>query len=132
MAVLGICMLAVVGGAQAQVWKCRNAQTGRVEYSGIPCDGNSASGNAITVRPNEVDSSGSREQAVRAQIRERVENLRSGSVQAGGMVANTNNTAGSACASAQSAYDNALASGRVTVAVLRALQNRAAAACSRN
>lgn len=45
--------------AQAQVYKCRNAATGKIEFSGTRCDVNS-SGGEIKVQPNVMDSSGSR------------------------------------------------------------------------
>ena len=50
----------------AEVYKCRNDQTGKIEFSGIPCDTKS-SGEAINVRPNVIDTSGARTQAAYAE-----------------------------------------------------------------
>lgn len=60
---LAMVCLSVVGVAQAGIWKCRNARTGRIEYSDIACHGDSYDGNTIEATPNVLDSSGGRRQA---------------------------------------------------------------------
>lgn len=60
MSTLAFSALAILcTGADAQVYKCRNAASGKIEFSGTPCDTNSTGGE-VRVQPNVMDSSGSR------------------------------------------------------------------------
>lgn len=53
----------------AQVYKCREDGTGKVTYSDDPCHGKN-SGHYLDLKENTLDTSGSREQAMRAQMRD--------------------------------------------------------------
>lgn len=55
--------------ADAQVFRCTDERTGEVAYSDIPCS-KGTSGGAANIRENTLDTSGSREQALRQEIRE--------------------------------------------------------------
>lgn len=48
-----------MGSAHANIWKCRNNETGRIEYSGIPCDGRNNSGDRINAPSREPDAASS-------------------------------------------------------------------------
>jgi len=61
-------LLALVSSAQAQVYKCKD-QNGKIVFSDIACDTRS-DGGAINVRPNTIDTSGSREQILSKQVRD--------------------------------------------------------------
>lgn len=55
--------------AHAQVYKCREDGTGKVTYSDAPCHGRH-SGQYLDLKDNTLDTSGSREQAMRSQMRD--------------------------------------------------------------
>lgn len=59
-----------VAPAAAQVFKCVDDKTGQVSFSDTRCDTRS-SGGRVQVKPNTLDTSGSREQISRRQARER-------------------------------------------------------------
>lgn len=61
---------------QAQVYRCVNA-AGKVEYQDLPCD-KGGRGTVVDVRPNVIDSTGIREQALRLEnerLKEQLKNL---------------------------------------------------------
>lgn len=65
--------------ADAQVFRCKDERTGRIAYSDIPCSGSTAGG-AVNIQQNTLDTSGSREQAMRLevqQLRQRMESYES-------------------------------------------------------
>ncbi len=122
------------GVAQAQVWKCKSLKTGQIEYSDIQCDGKSTVASTISARPNQLDSSGSREQAALLQQREQneafqrqVDSLRR---QAADAIRRSSDSGNDACASAQSAYERAKSS-RAAPSIMLGLKNRVSAACGR-
>lgn len=55
--------------ADAQVFKCVEERTGKISFSDVPCHGKD-SGRVVDASPNTVDSSGSREQALRREVME--------------------------------------------------------------
>lgn len=59
--VAGLFLIANLTFAQTRVYRCIEVGTGKVAFSDIPCSGKS-SGAGVDVRPNTLDSSGSREQ----------------------------------------------------------------------
>lgn len=54
--------------ASAQVFRCIDAGSGRVTYSDVPCQDDKAGG-AVIIQQNTIDTSGSREQALRHELR---------------------------------------------------------------
>jgi len=68
------CLLVASFAASGQVHRC-TTPTGKVEFSDRPCSG-STTGGQINVRPNELDTSGSREQLLIEQNRRLQEDLR--------------------------------------------------------
>lgn len=72
-----LALLAVVsltGSAQAQVYKCKEDRSGKITYSDVPCHGKNT-GRDIEVLDNTLDTSGSREQALRREVRELQERM---------------------------------------------------------
>lgn len=61
--------IALSGTAHAQVYKCKEDGSGRITYSDVPCHGRNA-GQHVDVQDNTLDASGSREQALRREVRE--------------------------------------------------------------
>jgi hypothetical protein len=59
--------MTVIGSANAQVFKC--VENGKLTFSEIPCSGKS-SGAEISIRPNVIDTSGSREQVLSKQVQD--------------------------------------------------------------
>jgi hypothetical protein len=55
--------------ADAQVFRCADERTGRIAYSDAPCQG-STSGGAVRIQENTLDTSDSREQALRRELHE--------------------------------------------------------------
>ncbi len=62
---LGIGLLPLSQGAAAEVYKCVNS-AGATEFSDAPCSRGSQ-GHRVEVRPNTLDTSGAREQSLRAE-----------------------------------------------------------------
>jgi hypothetical protein len=77
---ISVCLF-VSASAGAQVWKCKNESTGKIEYSGVPCDTKST-GTRVNAAPNEIDSSGSRELIHRANTKKAIEEEAERQVQA--------------------------------------------------
>lgn len=69
---LALALLAAIslsGIAHAQVYKCSEDGSGKITYSDVPCHGRNA-GRHVDVQDNTLDTSGSREQALRREVRE--------------------------------------------------------------
>lgn len=60
----------------AQVFKCKEDGTGRVTFSDVPCHGKNAGG-SVELHENTLDTSGSREQALKREVRDLRERMES-------------------------------------------------------
>ncbi|MDO9597010.1 MAG: DUF4124 domain-containing protein [Azoarcus sp.] len=60
--------------ADAQVYKCKEDSTGKVTFSDVPCHGKNAGG-SVNLHENTLDTSGSREQALKREIRDLQERM---------------------------------------------------------
>jgi len=116
----------MVGTVQAQVWKCTNNETGRIEYSGTPCSGRNSTGDRLNARSRASESSASRSQAQRQDERGQAE---SAPRQEGGAQGNGSGD-NSECAAADNAYESAKAQ-RAAASVTQPLRDRANALCGR-
>lgn len=67
--------LGLITGAHAQVYRCVEGGTGKITFSDIPCHGR-ATGRQVDATPNTLDSSASREQALRSEVQELRDKLR--------------------------------------------------------
>lgn len=70
----------IAAPATAQVYRCTDDTTGKVIYADTPCQ-RSAAGGVVPIEQNTLDTSGSREQALKLEIkalRQRVDALESG------------------------------------------------------
>lgn len=79
-AIVLLAVLACATTAHAEVYRCKENGSGRIIYADVPCHGGN-SGAPIEVQENTLDTSGSREQALRSEVRElreRVEAYESG------------------------------------------------------
>lgn len=114
----------MVGTVQAQVWKCTNSETGRIEYSGTPCSGRNSTGDRLNARSRSSESSASRSAAPHQDERGLAESApqQEGSAQGSG----DNNE----CAAADNAYESAKAR-RAAASVVQPLKDRANALCGR-
>ncbi|MEN3112584.1 DUF4124 domain-containing protein [Uliginosibacterium paludis] len=113
-------------GAQAQVYKCRNAASGKIEFSGTPCDMNSTGGE-VRVQPNVMDSSGSRavtESAGAAGVTQDP----AGSAQA----AAGNKSRSKECTDALRAYEIEAGSSRKDAQAISAARTSMTVACGQN
>lgn len=122
--------------AHAQVWKCKNDATGKVEYSGIPCDIKST-GNTVNAAPNEIDASGSREAIDRANTKKAFEETHEARRRQTAEAENAANTrtantekARKACADAENEYQSAK-NKRAAPDIMQPLKSRVRIACSR-
>lgn len=127
--------LFVSASANAQVWKCKNDSTGKIEYSGISCDTKST-GTAVNAAPNEIDSSGSREAIDRANTTKTAEGAQEARRRQAAATDSALNTrasnsekANKACADAESEYRNAK-NRRAAPDIMQPLKNRVRIACS--
>lgn len=114
--------------AHAQVYKCRNATTGKIEFSGTACDLNS-SGGEIRVQPNVMDSSGSRASMEAAGT------SGSGNEPATGSAAQTaagNKSRSKECTDAVRAYEIEAGSSRKDAQAISAARASMTVACGQN
>lgn len=131
----GCCCLGflMAGSAQAMVWKCKDTRTGQIEYSDIQCDGSRTVATTLRARPNELDTSGSRQQAALQQRREQEEDFQRQAAALKRQAAEAASAAenrDSACSAAESAYESAKAS-YAAPARMQGLKNQVFAACGR-
>lgn len=69
-----LAVISLAGPAHAQVYKCKENGSGKITYSDVPCHGGNT-GRDVDVRDNTLDTSGSREQALRREVRELQERM---------------------------------------------------------
>lgn len=77
-----LAMICFSATAHAQVYKCKEDGSGKITYSDVPCHGKNT-GRDVAVRDNTLDTSGSREQALRREVRELQERMDSYDSRAG-------------------------------------------------
>lgn len=130
-------MLIIASSAQAQVWKCKNDATGKIEYSGTPCT-TTSTGKTINAAPNEIDASGSRDQVQRTRARQAMEeaieiqqNRAAMARDAAEDRARQASLQNKACADAEQEYQEAKRK-HAPPSVMQPLKNKVRAACARD
>jgi hypothetical protein len=129
---MSICLFASPA-INAQVWKCKSDATGKIEYSGTPCD-TRRTGKMVNTAPNEVDASGSRQAAEQMRARKihdeaMMQDARATAAAESGPGGRT--ASEGACGDVEGEYQRAK-SKRAPPETMQSLKNRVRIACSRD
>lgn len=124
---LALAMLAgalMIGMAHAEIWKCTNGETGRIEYSGTPCSGRNSTGDRLNAHRQENAGTAASAPVTRQAGAEAATSMprQEGSSSPAGDNPD--------CVAAENDYE-AARSRRAASAVLQPLKNRVGVACGR-